>query len=326
MLLSPDGHALYVTEPELGRVAILNTKTGKAICTANIPGQPSLLALSLDTSVLYVAGEGDSSVRALDPTTCTVQHTFNTNEPVNGLAVAAAVTADATPFTPNQIWIAGSSGLTIFEASGRLAGRVAIAGGAQYISIPGGFTAYVATQQGSIVAVDLSTRKVLRTLLSGGQFGPMDFDENTGEIYAPDRQHNQLDVIAPITAGTTILPKEPARIFHLSSSPQSVAITSDGQLGFVALASGQVVMLDIPGRSIISSIAVGGTPRFIITGLYPPVASSLPPAPQTVAVAAGPANLPLLIVLTVILAGILLSGALWLCWRSYQKRFSNRRS
>ncbi|HEY4387090.1 MAG TPA: hypothetical protein VGN34_21750, partial [Ktedonobacteraceae bacterium] len=116
-----------------------------------------------------------------------------------------------------------------------------------------------------------------------------------------------------------------ARIFHLSSSPQSVAITSDGQLGFVALASGQVVMLDIPGRSIISSILVGGTPRFIITGLYPPVTSSRPPAQQTV-VAAGPANLPLLIVLAVIFAGMLLSGALWLFWSYYQKRLTSRRS
>ena len=58
--------------------------------------------------------------------------------------------------------------------------------------------------------------------------------------------HNQLDVLAPIVAGTTVTQQEPARIIHLSNAPQSVAITSDGQLGFVALSNGQVLMLDIP--------------------------------------------------------------------------------
>src|SRR5207247_8995895 len=105
----------------------------------------------------------------------------------------------------------------------------------------------------------------------GGQFGPMDYDATTGEVYVPDRQHNQLDVLAPIVADTTVTQQEPVRIIPLSSSPQSVAITSDGQLGFVALSNGQVLMLDVPSRSIITSIGVGGTPHFIITGLYPPI-------------------------------------------------------
>ncbi len=58
VLLSPDGYALYVTQPTLGRVAVITTKTGKTLCTASLPGQPSLLALSLDATVLYAAGQG----------------------------------------------------------------------------------------------------------------------------------------------------------------------------------------------------------------------------------------------------------------------------
>src|SRR5438046_2523450 len=34
VLLSPDGHALYVTQPALGRVAVITAKTGKTLCTA----------------------------------------------------------------------------------------------------------------------------------------------------------------------------------------------------------------------------------------------------------------------------------------------------
>ncbi len=327
VLLSPDGHALYVTQPTLGRVAVIAAKTGKTLCVANLPGQPSLLALSLDASVLYAAGQGDTGVRALDPVTCAVQQTFETHEPVYGLAVTASTAANATPSTPNQLWITGTTLLTVFDVNGHLLGSVPIAGGPKNICISGGFTAYVTTRQGTVVAVDLSTRQVIRTLLSGGQFGSMDYDANTGEIYVPDRQHNQLDVLTPVTGGATVTPQEPARVLHLSSSPQSVAITSDGQLGFVALSNGQVLMLDIPGRSTVTSIAVGGTPHFIITGLYPPVNSpaSIPQQTATPSSSAMPIS-SLLLIISTVLAGLLLLGALWLFWRYYQKRLAGQRS
>jgi len=327
VLLSPDGYALYVTQPMLGRVAVITTKTGKTLCTASLPGQPSLLALSLDATVLYAAGQGNTSVRALDPGSCAVQQTFETHEPVNGLAVTASTAANATPSTPNQLWIAGTTSLTIFEVNGHQLGSVPVAGGPQNICIPGGFTAYVTTRQGSVVAVDLNTRRVVRTLLSGGQFGSMDFDANTGEVYVPDRLHNQLDVLTPVTASTAVTPREPARILRLNTSPQSVAITSDGQLGFVALSNGRVLMLDVPGRRIVTSIAVGGTPHFIITGLYPPVNSPTSTPQQTAT--PPPSAIPIsrfLLIVAMMLAGVLLLGTLWLFWRYYQKRLADQRS
>jgi len=313
ILLSPDGQALYVTQPALVRIAVIAAKTAKTLCTANLPGHPSLLALSLDATVLYVAGQGDTSVRAVNPTTCMIQHIFETHQAVYGMAVTASTAADATPSTPNQLWITGTTALTVFDVQGHLLGSVPIADGPQNICIPGGFTAYVTTRQGTVVAVDLNTRQVIRTVLTGGQFGPMDYDANTGEVYVPDRQHNQLDVIAPITANTAMPPQEPARILHLSDAPQSVAITSDGQLGFVALANGQVAMLDIPRRRIVTNIVVGGTPHFIITGLYPPANSPASTAQQKTTLAPA-ANSPgsLALIVSVLLASILLLGTLWL--------------
>ena len=158
ILLSPDGQALYVTQPTLGRVAVIAAKTEKTLCTTNLPGQPSLLALSLDATVLYAAGQGDTSVQALDPTTCAIQHIFETHEPVYGMAITASTAADATPSTPNQLWISGTTSLTVFDVKGHLLGSVPIADGPQNICIPGGFTAYVTTRQGTVIAVDLNTR------------------------------------------------------------------------------------------------------------------------------------------------------------------------
>src|SRR6266700_1357748 len=325
VLLSPDGHALYVTQPTPGRVAVINAKTGKTLCTASLPGQPSLLALSLDAAILYAAGQGDTSVRAIDPGTCEVQRTFETHEPVYGLAVTASTAANATPLTPNQLWITGITGLTIFDVNGHLLGSVPIASGPQDISIPGGFTAYVTTHQGTVVAVDLGTRQIIRTLLSGGQFGPMDYDANTGEVYVPDRQHNQLDVLTPVVANTPAVAPEPTRVLRLSHAPQSVAITSDGQLGFVALSNGQVLMLDIPGRSIVSSIEVGGAPRFIITGLYPPTNNAPATSRPATRSSTSPGSLLRFIGLA-LLAGIFLLGMLWLLWRGYRKKFHDPHS
>jgi hypothetical protein len=146
----------------------------------------------------------------------------------------------------------------------------------------------------------------------------MDYDANTGEIYVPDRQHNLLDVLTPVTAASNLAPKEPERILRLSNSPQSIAITSDGQLGFVALSNGQVVMLDIPGRSIVTSIVIGGTPHFIITGLYPPVSSTPSRPRQTIPPAQQPSER--IIILSTILASILLLSISWLLWKHRQKQ------
>jgi DNA-binding beta-propeller fold protein YncE len=321
ILLSLDGHALYVTQPTLGQVAVIAAKTGKTLCAAKIPGQPSLLALSLDTTVLYVAGQGDTSVRALNPDTCAVERTFETHQPVYGIAVAASTAPNATPLTPNQLWITGTTSLTVYEVTGHLLGTVPIAGGPQYISIPGGFTAYVTTRQGSVVAVDLYTRRVIGTLLSGGQFGPMDYNAITGEIYVPDQKRSQLDVLMPVALGTLPLPQEPVRVIHLNSSPQSVAITNDGQFGFVALANSHVLMLDIPGHSTIADIAVGGTPHFIITGLYPP---ATPPPSTSQQTTPTPSTEPpidnLMLMISLGLAIILLTGICLLWWRYAQRR------
>src|SRR5258708_8645477 len=104
----------------------------------------------------------------------------------------------------------------------------------------------------------------------------MDYNAFTGEVYVPDMQNKQVDVLSPVNPGTSTLPHEPSYTIRLGVAPQSIAITSDGQLGFIALAGGQVAMLDIPGKQIINTILVGGNPRFIITGLYPPLVGTTP--------------------------------------------------
>ena len=268
VFLSLDGSFLYVTEPQQSQLAVLAANTGNEICHTSVPGQPSLLTIDNGSNTLFVAGNGASSVSAIDPTTCKIKHTFQTSGTVYGIAVAA-VGSSLSGDTGNQLWVSAGNTLTTFDdVTGKVIGSIVIPGGPRYITIPPGATIYLTTQSGSIQAVDLTTRKVTQ-LVAGGQYGPMDFNENTGEVYVPDQAHNQLVVLTPVNAGFA-LPHEPGRTIELSSPPTSIAITSDGQLGFVALAGGSVAMLDIPGRATVTTFQVGGSPQFIITGLYPP--------------------------------------------------------
>ena len=267
ILLSPDGRLLYVTQPTRGQVTALATKTGQAICNATFPGHPSLMALSVDGTVLYVAGKNERTIIALDAQTCVLRNSFQATEPISWLAVAGVSTSNALQ---TQLWVAGMTAVGILDGQGRVLDSIPIEGGPRFLCLPGALTAYVATGQGSVVAVDMLTHQVFASLLTGGVFGPMDYDAVTGDIYVPDQAHNQVDVLSPVLDGSALAPQEPERIIRLSGSPQSIAITSDGQLGFVALSGGNVDMLDIPGRSTVSTIFVGGRPRFIITGPYPP--------------------------------------------------------
>src|SRR6266516_5465848 len=219
ILLSLDGRYLYVTQPTLGRVAIISAKTGKNICTASLAGQPTLLALGPQSGALYAAGNRASIVSVLNPTTCAMQHTFQTQSPVYGLGVGLV---GAGNNLHDQLWVSGATSLTSFDPDGQPSGSIPVAGGPQYLSLPGGYSLYVTTRQGSVDTVEFATRRVI-PLISGSKYGPMDYDAITGEIYVPDEQNQQLDVLTPWTPGADSIPREPNRIVHLNSSPQSVS-------------------------------------------------------------------------------------------------------
>ena len=269
--LSLDGRFLYVTQPALNRVLMLAAKTGQTICTVSAPGQPSLLAYDPGANTLYTAGNGAASVTEFDPNTCAIKRTITTDGPVYGLAVANI----GTTSTSNQLWVAART-LEVFGSSGRI-DSIAVPGGPQYVNIPSGTMVYVTTHDGKVYAVSLASHKVLpQPLISGGQYGPMDYDAYTGQVYVPDMLNKQVDVLAPVVSDSMPYPHEPYDIIHLGATPQSVAITSDGQFGFVALQGGHVAVLDVPGKSVYNTVFVGGNPRFIITGLYPPAFGTTP--------------------------------------------------
>ncbi|HEY4385016.1 MAG TPA: YncE family protein [Ktedonobacteraceae bacterium] len=274
LLLSIDGRYLFVTQPQQNHFLSLSAKTGKTICSANIPGAPSLLSLDPTTNTLYVAGNAANRVTALDGLTCHIKQVFPTNAPVYGVALALA-NINLADGKNNQLWVATTHALQVFDAqTGQSLATITLPQEPQFLSIPPGSTVYTATHQGSIEAIDIK-RHTTMTVITGGSYGPMDFNEQTGEMFVPDRKSSRLLVLAPVTVGAP-LPQEPRRVIPFPSTPVSIAITSDGQLGFVALQNGTVSMLDLPGRQTIATLTVGGSPHFLITGLNPPLVGLVP--------------------------------------------------
>lgn len=265
ILLSLNGNYLYVTQPQLQRVAVISASTGTTLCTAPIPGHPTLLAMD-NANLLFVASNDASSVTALDPGNCHILHVFQLDQPVYGIGVATLGTSLSSG---NQLWIATPTELTVFDdINDSQIKQISIPDGPRYICIPPGTSAYVTTQQGSIITVDLNTSNI-RTLISGSSYGPMDFDEETSEVYVSDEKSHQLVVLQP-AYGASALPQEPLRTIPLEAKPLSVAVTSDGQMALVALEGGKVALFDIPAHHITNIFDVGGNPYFIITGLNPP--------------------------------------------------------
>ncbi len=292
ILLSQDGSFLYVSQPAVGQVSVIRTGTGRVFCTAHLPGDPSLLAIDLDMNALYAAGSGSAQVTALDPTNCKILNTFGVKGPVYGLAVALTAGSSVNGRTSNQLWVASTDGLTIFDdQTHQTLGAVSLPEGPQYLSIPPGETVYVTTRQGSVDAISLKTREA-RQILNGGIFGPMDYDALTGEVYVPDKQHNVLNVLSPVDTSMTTLPTEPERVIHTDATPESVAITNDGLLGFIALQGGKVAMLDLIAHRLVYTVDVGGMPYFIITGLYPPPVVLDTPTPASNAISSQQTPIP----------------------------------
>ena len=324
ILLSLDGRLLYVTQPGLGQVSVILAETGRPVCTARLPGKPAFLALDQYSNILYAAGSGAALVTALDPTTCEVRHVFKMESSVYGLAVAVVATGSSVT---HQLLVAGTDALTIFDdLTEQQLGKIPIPNGPQYLSLPPGEILYVTTRQGTVDAVDIRTRAV-NQLLTGGAFGPMDYNALTDEVYVPDEKHNQLVVLTPVFAGST-LPREPNRVIHTDTPPKSVAITNDGLLGFIALRGGKVLMLDLLSRQIAYSVDVGGTPHFIITGLYPPSTYITPPkAPAKQASTQGmiTSNIPVVVACVLAIVFLILVLILLLQRRPKQKVGRQRR-
>ena len=67
ILLSPDCQFLYATQTSLGRVAVINAKTGQTVCAGHLQGHPTVLASLPDRNFVLGTngGEDEHESRAM---------------------------------------------------------------------------------------------------------------------------------------------------------------------------------------------------------------------------------------------------------------------
>ncbi len=281
VVLSSDGRFAYVTEADANRVAIVDTREHSVVGSMPTGSSPQAIAVDPSGSLhwLFVADTAGNTLTILDSDTQRVKATLTVGNAPVSVAVAASNSGISDPSTL-EVYVANRQSQTVSVIATRdlrTLATIALPAPPCAINIPStGGIAYVATCQGAVLAVGLASHEVLGTVLSdlGGTPGTMDYDAITGQIYIPVPTKNRVVILRPSGVGgngSLVAPAEPLHILRFSGEPSAVAITFEGALGFVAeRADGRVVELDITNRQTLGAVAVGGEPRAIVTGPYPP--------------------------------------------------------
>jgi YVTN family beta-propeller protein len=282
IVLSADNRYAYVTRAARNDLAIIDAHALTVSGTVPTGAQPQGIAIDLidsTTPTLFIANAGSGTVSVVNPDARQTLATVPVGRRPQGIAFAGPSSGVSDYLRP-EVYVANTDDNTVNVIDARnyrVLATVAVPDGPVNVTIPAtNGVAYVTTRSGAIAGISLADHRYLGTLFEthSAQLGVMDYDAVTTQVYVPDGAGDQVVILAPASASaaTAILPPEPARALPIAGAPAAVAITFDGAYGFVAQARlGQVTLFDPASRQTLATIAVGGTPRAIITGAYPPL-------------------------------------------------------
>jgi YVTN family beta-propeller protein len=326
MVLSADSRFLYVALAQKNGVAVIDANAKQVIHTYPTGAGPTSLIIDLiDPGHLWVANSGGNTVTVLNPDTGKQVATIPVGLHPASINIAGPTSGIEETDGTSEVLVANedaSSLSVIGSESFKSLATVPLPNGDNpiWVTVPAfGGTAYVATKQGRIYGFTLASHQFFGPLFTGHTLHGMDYDAITGEVYAPDSQTNQIDVLRPASSGQnppSTLPREPVRTLAMSGGPSYVAITSDGSLGMVAQQdSGDVTLLEVPPpHRVLGSIHVGGKPQFVLAGPFPPLVNRQ--------------SAQVILIVIYVFAGVLLVGGIgWLVWwmRKQERRIRELR-
>lgn len=286
VVLSFDARFAYVTEATANRLAVVDTRTLQVAATVAAGAHPQavILAGSAGVTALFVTARDSNAVEIINADT----HRAVASVPVGSQPLGEALAAQGSGINDSdindaEVYVANSGSTSISVISTdhrRVIATIPTPGAPIGVVVPAtGGVAYVTTQAGAVLALSLARHTVLGTIFqlpAGHTPGQMDYNAVTGQIGVPDPAGNVVYILRPASAGDAgqapSLPNEPARVIPIGGGPVAIAITFDGAYAFVAEHdAGSVAMVDAPTRRLLATISVGGTPRGLVTGSYPPL-------------------------------------------------------
>lgn len=286
VVLSFDARYAYVTEATADRVAVVDARTLRVTATVAAGRHPVAVFLtgSAGANALFVTARDSNAVAIIDADAHRLLATVPVGAQPLGEALAAQGSGINDPdINDAELYVAnsGSDSVSVISTEHRrVVATIPTPGAPVGVTVPAaGGVAYVSTQAGAVLALSLARHSVIGTIFqlpAGHTPGQMDYNAVTGQISLPDPAGNAVYILRPASAGdgtqAPALPDEPARVLPISGGPAAVAITFDGAYAFVAERdAGRVAMIDAPTRQVLATISVGGTPRGLVTGSYPPL-------------------------------------------------------
>lgn len=252
--VSPDGGTAYVTHPDAGLLTRIDTTTRQVVDTTFIGGQPFAVVADPDGDTLYVSDWAGDAVHRLDGRTLARTGTVGVGRAPAGLALDAhrrrLYSADRESDAVSVIDIARFSRIASVPV-----------GRAPYAFDAGndpGFLAVANVRSGDIALIDKADHAVSRLPAGRMPYG-LAVVPGTGRILVANQQSGTVSLLDPKTR------RETASV-RLGGSPESVVVSSDGQLAYVSeWFDDAVAVIDLDGLAVRARIRVGQGPRTMAT-------------------------------------------------------------
>lgn len=261
--VSPDGTRAYTANPDNRSVSVIDTATNTVTATVALAVSGSVLTVSPDGKKVYVTGQGMGSVMVID----TATNTVSTKILVGGHQ-GIAVTPNGSRLYIGQYTERAVP--VIDTATNQVIATVSTSGGCQGLAAhPDGTRVYVADNGGQRVSViNTATNTITASIaMASPPISVAASPDGTGVYVGLDS--------GPVTLIDTAGNKVVATIPIWDAG--ALAVSPDGTFVYVPDYSTHTVsVVDVAGRAVTGSFAVGNKPCNIAFGPGVPLSTATP--------------------------------------------------
>jgi len=247
--IRPDGTSIITANSTANTASLVALPAGTVTSIA-VGTEPRNVSFIPDGTQAYVSNYQSSSVSVIDLGSSTVVNTISAGlrpgkAVFTGNGVTALVSNGGVTNTITKITVASGTGAGTISAT--LPGNVVASPDGTYFYVAANTMSYI----GLFTAADTSTTSV--GLTCGGPATVGAFSPTGATVYAPCYGNSALSIINVDSASLT-------RTVAVGSTPQSVAVSPDGQRVFVANNGDSTIsVLDSAGNAL-ATTSIGGPP------------------------------------------------------------------
>jgi YVTN family beta-propeller protein len=248
--------ALWVSEPDAGRIARIDPQ--RQTVTATVPVGRGPTALATGEGDVWVVNSLDGTVSRIDPDSDTVTQTITVGNTPSAVVVSAG-----------SVWVANRGDGTVWRLdprTGRPGGVIQTGRGPSSLAAFEGTLWVTDSEAGTVSRIDIATRMVTDAIHVGD--APSAIAATSTGVWVLDRLDatiTRLDPVRDVVASTS----------PLSGGPAGFTLTK-GAVWVADESAGTLLELDSTRNWVVRTIKIGGRPRAVATsrGLWVAVDAS----------------------------------------------------